>query len=771
MKRLLIFILLLTNSMYAMKAQKGKPLLMPRVCPFVTHTDELKKSILEGVRKTHALNQEQAQRIADNIRLSLKRTGSTGSKLIMLFVYKGDESFKGLLEKPDTNTYAALGRFACALAGKRLASAGHKGLAVDPSLPTTSNHEVEIISYAYGEGQEADVAKLLDLLVFTLEGFNERNKIKFVIAAEGGSTHIVNKMSQMQRRTLLDTLIYFQSPIYELSWTLLGYSYDESMAPKNFLHLYNLYTKGAPQMAAYVGAQTLKYPERKYRQQAHIENGTLITPVKNIRALKVDPSNQLVNFAIEDFFSEYAIDNYLNLFDQADWYQINFDLIAKIFAQEKAKPSVAINRFVRLNGSNLEQIYGTSLFGAEYYYPVIALDGLSLKNSKHQFSLEVEESIGALINIMAIPLSEGWFVIKKLIGDVSSDIARIKRQYDEVLASPLYEFKVPADAQQLSKIVTDPIAPQIKKFAHETDISESFITGQMLIGAYYMREILNGNADAVPHRDQEEFLRSIIAMIWFFYSQALRENRPFEEGTFVIEDTGWKINDFLMRYVRTYGATVAGTVLAKKELNIHQPLTGTLQDPALNFSYNPFAYPRESSHFTDSQKQFRHYGIDIRFGMGGSELPLLPADKRHILFGKIDEQKQLIFIKPENYGIYYKEGGLYHASEFIESQLRKKGLTPKTDDDPSYAKERVPVAFIKDFKQALVDAEIPEARVNEIMALAKSHDGGIKMLYFDDLLAKKPIQDLEAKYARTYNHLRLRTGREIIILNQQLGRP
>lgn len=444
---------------------------------------------------------------------------------------------------------------------------------------------------------------------------------------------------------------------------------------------------------------------------------------------------------------------------------MNSDLIGKVFDQTEAPASVAINRFVRLNGNVLEQPVGASMVGYEYYYPVITLEGISLKEIRRAFSLEVEESMGQLINITSIPTAQGWYVVSKLLGDVGTDINRIKLMHAKVLSNPLYEFRVNANANQFAYIITNKVKEAVKGIVNQTGLSQDFIEGQIKLGAYYMSLLLTDQTATIPTRNQEEYLRSIIALIWFFYSQAIENNQIFEEGTFVLEDVGWRINNFLMGYVQTYGGTVAG-LKAKKWFN--QLLTGTIADPDLNASFNPFAYPRESSHFTVSQQQFRHYGIDIRFGNSG-ELPLLPAGKRHLLFGKSDPKRQLLFIKPENFGLYYKDGFIYHGKELGESKARKLGFTTKSDDDISYAKERVPTAFLKDFTQALQESGMDKDSIARLLALAQKDDEGIKILYVDSALLQKPaLKALEEKYANLYTHLRLRTGREVILTDQDL---
>lgn len=726
----------------------------------------------ESGHRTIILNEEQAKRVADKIKVVLNKraTAATTNKLIVVFVYKGDEPYAKSMASLD-----AFKKMAYDLAVNRFVVGSEKGRPLASSLATTPS-EIELISYAYGSKEEQEInieeqAKLLDLFIHSLETFNQNKNLKIAFVAAEETAHLVNLMSREGKRNPIDSLIYFQSPIYEWTPGVTGYNYHEAMSPKNFEHLYHIYTKGAPQIAGW-SKNSLIYLERKYRQQARAQNGAMVSPVKNIRALKVNEAGQLENFRLEDFFAKNAIKNYGTLFSQADNYQVNSDLIAKVFDQSDAVSSVAVNRFVRLNGNVIEQPMGASLIGSEYYYPVITLKEITLENLRRAFSLEVEESTGQLINITSLAIPEGWFAIRSLIGDVAGDINRIKLMHAKILSSPLYELRIDPNANQFAYLISDKVKAAIKTIAEHSGLSYAFIEGQIKLGAYYMRALLNDQLALIPTLGQEQYLRSIIALVWFLYSQAIENNQLFEEGTFVIEDLGWRVNNFLMNYIQTYGAVYGGAFKDPTKLNspltiYNQPLTQTLNDPALHGSFNPYGYPRQSSHYKVSQRNNRHYGIDIRFGNSG-ELPLLPANKRHILFGKIDQNQQLLFLKPENYGLYFKDGLVYHGKELFESWARKAGWTPTSDDDPSYAKERIPAAFLKDFLQALNETNLPDKIKAEVAILAESDNWGIKILYFDNLLAQPSIAALEKKYAALYRNLRLRSGREVVLSNQDL---
>jgi hypothetical protein len=776
MKQNIFWLLIGSLNLGAMDAPQQAISQRPNIS-WINDTDGLKNALQAGaseqaapkrilINKGHRLEQ-----LLKNTVLMTHKPGAAG-KLVVLFVYEETEDYRGVFNNPSTDGYKELGHLMAHIAQKRFAAVQEKGAlasVVKPELQQVTQ-DIRLISYAYGsinskkdlELQKNEKAALLADFIASLPVLYGQD-IKLVIVAKGESTDIVNRATH-KAGTTIDTLLYFQAPIYEWKWnqgwTSGEYEYNSALAPASFTHLYHLYSKS--------GWTSKTYPERKFKQQAKVERNQVAMPVKNVRSLKV-VNNSLDDFTDADFLKSQAIKNYPALIDQIDNYAINFDLLAKVYDQDvQSVPAVAINRFVTLKDNKLVASYGSSLMsliGNEYFYDIAPASPALINNIKQAFSTEVQESLGQLINITSIPAPEGWGSF--VLGSLKEDVKRIKKQYDLVLKSPLYAFTVLPQAQQFAHIITPAVRAEFEKFNKLFNISSDYAFGQMQLGALYMSYLLQGNAAAIPTNTQEAYMRSIIAIIWYLYALALDKNQGFEEGTFVIEDINFILYNFLWGYVRRFGDPVTGQMIRQVRVNINQPLRGTIEDPVLNMSYNLFAYPRESSHFKESQKNFRHYGIDIRFGMS-AELPLLPADKRHILFGKVDEAKQLIFIKPENFGIYYKDGFLNHTYEFIESVARKSGFTKRNDDDAMYRKERIPDQFIKDFDAALRQENVPDKNRAELIVRAQNIENGIKTIYFDGLMSKPAIQALEQKYRGLYDHLDMRIGREVIIRNQKL---
>lgn len=692
------------------------------------------------------------EHVLQNISLVTRKPGA-GGKLVVLYVYEGNEPFRGAFENPVTDSYKELATLMMHFTQKRFEAMPEKASA---SIEIRQGgkplaQEVVAISYAYGvldpkqevENQKNEKAALLaDFIASLPQIFGLDTKL--VVVAQGESTDIINRATH-KAGTTLDTLLYFQAPIYEWEWkqgwTGGEYKYNEQRAPTNFEHLYHLYSKA--------GWTSNQYPERKFRQQAQVVRNQLRMPIKNVRVLKIN-NNSLDDFSNADFLNAKAIKNYQALIDQIDSYAINFDLIANVYDQNEPKsvPAVAINRFVMLKDNKLVAPYGSSLVGKEYVYDLIPLSPVILDSIKPAFSTEVQESIGQLINLTNIPATQGWASF--VLGSLQGDIDRIKKQYDLVLKSPLYIFQVPAAAQPFARVITPTVKAEFEKVNKDFNISSDYALTQMQMGAFYLSNLLQGTLAASATATQEAYMRTIIAMIWYLYALALDKNQGFEEGTFVVEDANFVLYNFLLNYIKKFNPSIKGT----------------LEDPKIHVSYNPFGYSRDSSHL--NQELYRHYGIDVRFGARGSELPLLPADKRHILFGKVNQEKNLIFIKPENFGLYYLDGLIAHGLELGESKLRKAGVARKTDDDPTYRKERVPEQFLRDFDVALQQSGIPDTERNQLIALAKKLDGGIKTIYLDSLMGKPAIQALEQKYKVLYDNLPIRIGREVIITNEKL---
>lgn len=283
---------------------------------------------------------------------------------------------------------------------------------------------------------------------------------------------------------------------------------------------------------------------------------------------------------------------------------------------------------------------------------------------------------------------------------------------------------------------------------------------------------------AQPIANQTEYLNAIIDLMWFFYDMAVQKDQPFDEGTFIVQDTQHRVYNFLMSYIKIVNPSV----------------TGTLNDPALKISRNQYAYSRLSSHFKFEQEHFRHYGIDVRFPGSTIAQALLPAQKSHVLFG--DLGNGLIFIKLENMGIAV-QSVVMHGKEFVAAQLRKmlpgvrsylQNYVPTyiddlvlyyvgTDDDPNYRKERIPQEVLQRSLDIVQAAHLNNDQLKRITFAFATQ--GIHGIYNEIRNQGSPLPQAQKTALGAYlnqllqeglDHQDIRYGREIIITPDELGR-
>jgi len=167
------------------------------------------------------------------------------------------------------------------------------------------------------------------------------------------------------------------------------------------------------------------------------------------------------------------------------------------------------------------------------------------------------------------------------------------------------------------------------------------------------------------------YLKRIVQLVWCLYQITLEKDQNFAEGTFVFQDPGFNIYNYLLGYVKKVKA-------------------------------GGCAYSRKSSHYELEQEKYgkKHYGIDIIKTSDNLSLPTFPI-KRHILFGCIGEGCK-VFLKPETHGLEGFVSVIRHGISFGQAQGRK--IAPGTfgsDDSPLYRKERIPKVFIARCKEIL----------------------------------------------------------------------
>ncbi len=270
-------------------------------------------------------------------------------------------------------------------------------------------------------------------------------------------------------------------------------------------------------------------------------------------------------------------------------------------------------------------------------------------------------------------------------------------------------------------------------------------------GKMYLKSLASGTMNDIPVKFknpfveiQRSYLDAIIALCWALFDQAVREGHGFTGGTIVFEDKEYRIFNFLFDY-----ATKANKDLASGE-----------RDPKY-ISQNCFAYERHSSHFPEMQNSYGQFGIDIRYGQGDLE-KLLPANKSHILFGKILlKGKELSFIKMEVYGLCMRDASVVkHGLEFLKGTKGKKGPS-RREDLPKQVKTllgKMLNAIPKKFK-ADITTEIGKPEViKNIYAVAK------KLAMQKGTSGSKEAEDLVKYLDDNFDHLDIRRGNEVILV-------
>ncbi len=250
---------------------------------------------------------------------------------------------------------------------------------------------------------------------------------------------------------------------------------------------------------------------------------------------------------------------------------------------------------------------------------------------------------------------------------------------------------------------------------------------------------------------QQEYLDAIIAICWALFDKAVAKDQPFTGGTIVVIDNGHKLYDFLFEYAKRTNS---------------QLLEGNLRP--LKASKNCYAYSRASSHFPELQKRKNYpgqFGIDVRYGEGLLE-PLLPANKQHILFGKlIDGPQNLTFVKMETYGLCKRDGSvLKHTQAYIEAMWKKatgvhaKGYSRREDVPKDIKREFSSIIQLVSKK----DKKRGKSISNEVK------EGGIKVIYIQ---AKTLAKELQTTYAEKAQNLvkTLETKYDILTLTIRRG--
>ena len=165
-------------------------------------------------------------------------------------------------------------------------------------------------------------------------------------------------------------------------------------------------------------------------------------------------------------------------------------------------------------------------------------------------------------------------------------------------------------------------------------------------------------------KSRNDYLAAIICITWALHEHAeVRVSR----GSYKIGDQNHKLYEFLVNFVRFANKTVSPSAIMPYGSSCLHPIRFFA-----GYGYSRTAYSRTpetliagSSHYERNSDQF---GIDVRFGLGETSLPLLPNGGTHILFGDVTMMgEKLTFLKIEEAGLGTLGDLVEHTFSFAHS--------------------------------------------------------------------------------------------------------
>lgn len=330
-----------------------------------------------------------------------KRLGSAEAKVFVLLIYSQSDPLSQL-EKYNSDS---------ALAFEKLSEQ------IIQTIPNqASNSEIIFIPFKmHDKKQGLENVSILINKIYSIHG----SKATFITIAYQEACDIVNQVTH-KINTNIDTIIHIQSPIYEWSLGLSGaITKNPQAAPIKFRRLYNIFYKSL-----------LK--QLKYLPHAYIQNNSLITPVKNIRAIKSNGNS--TDMSLEDFYKSSFLIQIPSLIKQIEtYYQINFDFMAQFNMQQpESLPIVFINRFI---DRKLKKLFFTQSNNTLAYNLTNDLSDEVLEQISIQFTKEFIISNQMLKKIKPAI----YFMKEKLTGGLYSDLESLKKRYIEIKKDPLFK--------------------------------------------------------------------------------------------------------------------------------------------------------------------------------------------------------------------------------------------------------------------------------------------------------------------------------------------
>jgi hypothetical protein len=243
----------------------------------------------------------------------------------------------------------------------------------------------------------------------------------------------------------------------------------------------------------------------------------------------------------------------------------------------------------------------------------------------------------------------------------------------------------------------------------------------------------------IPNKHED--LSSIVDVLHYYYFLACQKNQKHDSGAFIIEDNDFRIYNLLVNYRET-----------------HSRISSHLKE-----------------YYAHNKKYHQHYGIDVPI----NSLPI--PEMQHILFGKVDEKKQLLFVKMETYGVgFWNLPG--HSYEYLIS-FGNKLYNTDADEAPNTRKERVPASLVAIFttiiKPLTPADEFAKIAIKAlgISAMKEAVDSTLRRLQniqgkiAPELYAKHldNLAKLQKMFAQ-YDNLEVRIGREISLISRDFNK-
>ena len=272
----------------------------------------------------------------------------------------------------------------------------------------------------------------------------------------------------------------------------------------------------------------------------------------------------------------------------------------------------------------------------------------------------------------------------------------------------------------------------------------------------------------------QEYQRAVELIGEHFFAVAKSKDPKYKSGTIVIEDKNGEIHKFLQGYVQVSQALKTGS-----------------------------GYERISSHFgsdykygSEEAKQAgkpTQYGIDLKEPImtTTSKKPSDEEIRKHLLFGKVTADKNLLFMKFETHGLGNLQDTIIHSTNYVRRkgamviekiQAKLEGSndssTKKNDGQEGAvdigtfkikdSRENTPKIILEDYRKLLEKSGLSKAEQKSRLDAAKAR--GVSRI-LEDCKGDPKYGEFVAKIQRTYESkgsLAIRKGNEVIIRSEEL---